>query len=129
MRSIRGIRAVAAVVAGLGVMIDAAYAQEKAAGEKLFKGQCMTCHSTGRGEPHRQGPNLFGIVGRDAGRTPGYTYSDAFQKALGGKRWTDAALDAWLADTQDVAPGSVMPYVQADADKRRELIKYLNTLH
>jgi hypothetical protein len=30
-----------------------------------------------QGAPNKQGPNLFGVVGRPAGQIPGFSYTDA----------------------------------------------------
>ncbi len=97
-------------------------------GEKLFKSQCAACHSAVAGEPNRQGPNLFGVSGRAAGRAPLQVYSDGFSKALAGKIWTPSLMDKWLEDPQEVAPDSIMMYKQSDAQKREALIAYLKTL-
>jgi cytochrome c len=41
-------------------------------GATLFKQQCATCHFTKLSEPVRQGPSLFRIVGRPAGKVDGF---------------------------------------------------------
>ena len=35
-------------------------------GAELFKAKCATCHSCIEGGPTKQGPNLFGIMGKEA---------------------------------------------------------------
>lgn len=97
-------------------------------GEKLFKSQCAACHSAAAGEPNRQGPNLYGVVGRVAGKAPLQVYSEGFNKALTGKTWTPALLDKWLEEPQELAPDSIMMYKQSDPEKREALITYLKTL-
>lgn len=37
-------------------------------GAKLFKAKCATCHTANDGGPNKQGPNLFGVMGRTAGQ-------------------------------------------------------------
>ena len=112
-----------------GAMSMAAWAQDDiAAGRKLALNQCGVCHVFKAGEPNRQGPGLFGVVGRTAGSMAGFNYSEAFVKALGGKTWDASALDRWLTDPQSVAPGTVMLYRQDDPDKRAALIRYLESL-
>ena len=43
-----------------------AFAQDAVSGEKVFRTQCMACHSAVAGRKG-VGPNLFGIVGCPAG--------------------------------------------------------------
>ena len=98
-----------------------------AAAETQFKKSCGTCHVAAAEGAPRQGPNLFGVVGRKAGEVPAFKYSEAFAKGSGGIVWDESTLDRWLADPQSVIPGAIMPYKQADPDKRRLVIEYLKT--
>ena len=50
-------------------------------GTTLFKQQCATCHTTNLSDPVRQGPSLFKIVGRPAGKADGFRYSAGFAEA------------------------------------------------
>jgi cytochrome c len=96
-------------------------------GAAQFKKSCGTCHTV---DPHgapRQGPNLHGVVGRPAGAIKGFKYSPAFQKAKAGITWDAATLDRWITNPQDVIPGTVMMYHQADPEKRQLVINYLKT--
>ena len=95
-------------------------------GGKLFKNACQTCHSAQAGEPHRQGPNLFGIFERLSGQAPGFQYSAALSSA--NLVWTEENLERWLADPQGLIPGNVMAYVQRNPDRRKALIDHLKTL-
>ncbi|KAF3999992.1 c-type cytochrome [Glaciimonas immobilis] len=104
-------------------------AAEPLSGEKLFKSQCAACHSAAEGSANRQGPNLWGVFGRGAGLVPGMAYSAAFRKQLDGKVWTEAMLNSWLEDPQNVVPDTLMMYRQDDAEKRLAIIAYLKTLH
>lgn len=93
----------------------------------LFSRQCGTCHiATADGGP-RQGPTLFGVVGRPAGSVPGFKYSAGY--ASSGLVWNETALDSYLANPQAMIPGSVMAYRQADAGVRRTIIDWLKDRH
>ncbi len=96
-------------------------------GATLFKQQCATCHTTNLSDPVRQGPSLSGIVGRPAGKMDGFHYSAAFAKA--DFVWDEARLDAWLANPQEVIPGSVMAYRQSKPETRAAVIAYLKELN
>lgn len=99
-----------------------------ALGKKLTTNNCAVCHTFGKGEPNGQGPNLFGIVGRPFASEPGFKYSAGMKAAAAGKVWDDKLLDAWLTDTQTVAPGNAMTYFEADEARRQKIIAYLRTL-
>lgn len=123
-------RIVAASLALLATidMTPAVAQDDLAAARKLALNHCGVCHTFDAGEAARQGPNLFGVVGRDAGAMAGFAYSEGFRKGLAGKKWDAALLDRWLADPQAVAPGTVMLYKQDDADNRALLIRFIESL-
>jgi cytochrome c len=96
-------------------------------GPTLFKQQCATCHTNNLTDPVRQGPSLFGIIGRRAGTVDGFHYSSGFAKA--DFVWDDARLDAWITNPQAMIPGAVMAYRQAKPEARAAIIAYLKELH
>jgi cytochrome c len=96
-------------------------------GPTLFKQQCATCHTNNLNEPVRQGPSLFGVLGRRAGSVEGFHYSAGFTKA--DFTWDDARLDAWMINPQAMIPGAVMAYRQAKPEIRAAIIAYLKELH
>src|ERR1700756_1601257 len=69
-------------------------------GPTLFKQQCATCHTTNLTDPVRQGPSLFGIVGRRAGSVDGFHYSGGFAKT--DFTWDESSLDAWISNPQQM---------------------------
>lgn len=99
-------------------------AQAAASGEALVRSQCAQCHTLAKGEPHGVGPNLHGLIGRPVASVPGFTFSEKFISATRGKTWDARLLDAWLKDTQAVAPGNGMTYFQDDAAKRKAMVRY-----
>jgi cytochrome c len=96
-------------------------------GPTLFKQQCATCHTSNLTDPVRQGPSLFGIIGRHAGSVEGFHYSAGFAKA--DFAWDEAHLDAWMTNPQGMIPGAVMAYRQAKPETRAAIIAYLRELH
>lgn len=89
--------------------------------------QCAVCHGDRATDTPNPGPDLRGVVGRPAGSVPGYRYSRALRNAR--RVWTEAALDAFIADPQANLPGNTMPYPGLpDESERRDLLAYLKTL-
>lgn len=96
-------------------------------GPTLFKQQCAACHTTNLTDPARQGPSLFGIIGRRAGTLDGFHYSAGFANV--DFVWDDGRLDAWMTNPQEMIPGAVMAYRQAKPEVRAAIIAYLKELH
>jgi len=117
----------ATFVAGIAwSSVDRASAQDAAAGAAVFKSQCGICHSAQAGR-NMIGPALFGVVGRPAGKVPGFHYSPANRDS--GLTWDAATLDRYLTSPATVVPHTIMTYAGLkDAKKRADLIAYLSTL-
>lgn len=99
-------------------------AGDPAAGEKTFI-RCKVCHQIGEGAKNAVGPELNGLVGRKAGSSEGYSYSDANKKS--GITWSAEELDKYLKSPQQVVPGTKMIFPGLPADKDREnVIAYLS---
>jgi len=118
----------AAVTASVAVSVPLAAADDLAAAKEYTVRYCSQCHTFENGEKHGQGPNLFGLIGRDAASAPGFVYSDGIKEALKGKVWDQALLDAWLTDTLAVAPKAQMIYFQDDPKARAKLIRFIESL-
>jgi cytochrome c len=67
---------------------------------------CAVCHTWNKGGGTRVGPNLWGVLGRDIAKDPGFSYSPALQQK--GGRWSYNELFQWIGEPNDVAPGNNM---------------------
>ncbi len=75
-------------------------------GAKISK-KCSTCHSFGKGEAAKVGPNLFGVVGRKKASTT-FAYSEAM-KAKGGS-WDAESVNQFITKPKDYIPGTKMGF-------------------
>jgi len=88
--------------------------------------KCAACHTFGKGEPNRVGPNLYGVVGRERGSHAGFNYS-AGMKGKPGK-WTVDDLNAFLTNPKGFVPGTSMGFVGLPTgSERADVIAYLNS--
>ena len=98
-------------------------------GRGLYAQTCVKCHDDTETKERLQGPPLFGVVGRKVGSVKGFGYSDALRTANGaGRTWTEAELDAYLADPDAAMPGGFMPLAVPEKADRLNLVAYLKTL-
>lgn len=95
---------------------------EIAAGERLFRSQCMGCHSLGPDE-NRAGPTLHGLFARQSGTIVGFDFSGAMVEAE--IDWSPETLDLFLADPRGLVPGTKMVLWGLEETARRRLIAYL----
>lgn len=92
-------------------------------GEAAYQARCSACHSA---DANRIGPSHRGVVGRRAGAVTGYAYSSALSAS--GLVWSPGTLDRWLAGPTRLVPGTRMGVSVPDAQQRRDIIAYLETL-
>jgi cytochrome c len=95
-----------------------------ATGQDVFNDKCGDCHTVD--PPSGTAPALKGVVGRKVASLPDFQYSDAL-KAKGGV-WTEAALEAFIADPKTYAPGTQMTAGAADPADRKAIIDYLKSV-
>lgn len=112
---------------GAGVFGTQAFASGDAeAGGKLFKRVCGGCHQVGEGARAFFGPQLNNVIGRVAGSTTDYQYSDAMKSS--GIVWTRKKLAAYIEDPKAVVSGTRMIFWGiSDQEKIDDLLAYLQT--
>ena len=105
---------------------SAVAAGDAEAGGKLFSKVCGGCHSVGENARGGFGPQLNGVIGRLAGTTADYQYSDAMKNS--GVVWTRDKLAAYIEAPKKVVSGTRMIFWGiSDPEKIENLLAYLET--
>src|SRR5438046_8635388 len=98
----RAVTGAALIVAAIELGANAAQATHDAmAGRAAFVRQCALCHTIGKGEPNRYGPNLFGILDRKAASVLDFGYSPAF-KSTASWNWSADVLAALISSPKEM---------------------------
>ncbi len=115
-------QATPAADAGVGVLLAQA---DVDAGAKSAR-KCAACHSFEEGGANKIGPPLWGVIGRDVAALD-FAYSDALSEKEGA--WDYQALDAFLAEPREWAPGTKMAFAGIrEPEERADVILYLRSL-
>ena len=86
---------------------------------------CTTCHNFAKGAGAKIGPDLYGVVGREIAKEPGFSYSASLQGK--GGTWTFKKLNEWIAAPNAFAPGTKMAFAGVkSASQRANIIAYLD---
>jgi len=91
-------------------------------GERIFD-KCKVCHTLD-GSKNAVGPSLYGVLGRSAGKLPGYNFSENLRAS--SIVWTERNIDLYLANPKKFIPGNKMmfPGLKKRSD-RANLIAFL----
>lgn len=100
-------------------------ASEHAQGERLFRAQCVGCHSIEPGQ-HLAGPSLHKLMGRPAGSVEDFDYSPVLEQA--DFVWQRDTLDTFLAAPDAFLPGTYMVLWGLGEPTRQRIIDYLESL-
>ncbi len=97
-------------------------------GKTVFEQVCGICHAIAQdGSGPTMGPNLFGLIGRNAGSEPNFAmYSPALKGY--GVEWNAKTLDEFLINPTAKVPGTTMPVMLPDAKDRADVIAYIASL-
>lgn len=121
----------------------AALAGDAEAGATVFQRQCANCHVVRNeagevlaGRNAQQGPNLYGVIGRQAGAYPNFRYGDSIVEAgAAGLVWDEASFVAYVENpntflrtylNNNRARGN-MAFQLRDAGQRADLYAFLAT--
>ena len=96
-------------------------------GKTTFDTMCGVCHSVKPAGGPTEGPNLLGLIGREAASEPGFAQ---YTPALKASRitWSTETLDKFLVNPAAMAPGTSMPMQIQDDKTRADVVAYLATL-
>jgi len=96
-------------------------------GKATFNTMCGVCHSVQKTGGPVEGPNLLGLVGREAASQPDFAkYSEALKAS--NVIWSAETLNRFLTNPMMMVPGTLMPMLIADDKTRTDVIAYLATL-
>ncbi|MBB5753183.1 c-type cytochrome [Prosthecomicrobium pneumaticum] len=121
-----GTQTAAAEETPIAVLLASASAE---AGADVAK-KCVSCHTFGKGEPAKVGPNLYGVVTGPIAHMAGFKYSAIFtEKHEAGDTWTYENLNHFLHNPKGFAPGTAMGFAGLKKDSERaNMIAYLRSL-
>nr|WP_255491032.1 c-type cytochrome [Spartinivicinus marinus] len=89
---------------------------------------CLACHNVEKDQPHKIGPNLWGLSSRSIAGASGYQYSLALSNKQGS--WNFQQLDKFLRQPAAFAPGNKMAFPGLEnVSMRAAVIAWLATLN
>lgn len=92
------------------------------AGAELYGTECRGCHAVSIA------PTLRGVIDRPAASLASFPGYSGALKAKQGLVWTAASIDAFIANPQGFAPGTLMTKSISDPQQRADIIAYIASL-
>lgn len=92
--------------------------------------KCQSCHNFGEGEPSKQGPHLYGVVGRPEGSIADFAYSDGMKAHNAeGDIWTYENINTFITAPKAYVEGTKMNFSGVKSpEERADILAYLQTL-
>jgi cytochrome c len=96
-----------------------------AKGQEIGK-KCLACHTFGKGEANKVGPNLYGVVGGPTAHKEDFNYDDAVKNLK--TTWTYENISHFIANPKGFAPGTKMSFPGLPkAQDRADVIAFLRS--
>ena len=112
------------IILALAIMVFASPVEAK---PPLVWNKCKACHTYKNGGKNKIGPNLFGVVGRQAASVKNYKYSKTMQGSA--IIWRPEVLDSFLKRPKKFLKGTKMSFRGIKNNKQRtNLIEFLKGL-
>lgn len=97
---------------------------------KLMWLRCAACHDLNASNEAQVmmkiGPNMQGVIGREAGSLEGFAYSDALRDS--GLTWDKETLSRWIEKPTELVPGTLMSFIGLPKESDRQaLIEYIES--
>ena len=102
--------------------------RQRRQGRQALQGEVRGVPPTANeGGPNKQGPNLFGVIGRKSGQVAGFKYTKANTES--GIEWSNQTMFDYLKDPKKYIKGTNMafPGFKKEQD-RADVVAYLNTM-
>ena len=111
---------------GAAMLVAQSAGAQAVSGDQLFRQRCQTCHSIAPGGAAGPiGPNLRGVVGRQAAAPAVGKYSPALKAS--NVSWTRPNLDRFLTAPTKMVPGTRMVIAISNPQQRAAILDYLTT--
>lgn len=97
-------------------------------GKELAAQQCSLCHTFGKSEANKIGPNLYDVMGHPIASVSSFNYSESLKKHH-QENWDAQKLNLWLAHPTNFVPDTIMAYPGVSSKQDRvDIIAYLKEI-